>query len=140
MSRLSPSARELLAAEIAAAGGREVSFVATVSDAGVIVDARVVARGTIDTVLALAGEADRGGMLLHNHPGGLLEPSQADLHVAARDGPTSSHHVTSKGRQDAAPDRGRCPPRRLKSRRAPVSKVLCGAGDPACTRTSAGAA
>jgi ATP-dependent DNA helicase DinG len=45
---------------------------------------RAVARGTVDCVLALPGVASRGEMLLHNHPSGLLEPSGADLMVAAR--------------------------------------------------------
>ncbi|HEU4801092.1 MAG TPA: helicase C-terminal domain-containing protein [Gemmatimonadales bacterium] len=76
--------RALLAAEIAAAGGREVSFASTVDRDGVVTAARAVARGTVDAVLALSGMARRGEMLLHNHPSGVLEPSGADLHVAAR--------------------------------------------------------
>ncbi|HEX9729611.1 MAG TPA: helicase C-terminal domain-containing protein [Gemmatimonadales bacterium] len=84
MSRLAADARHRIMAEIKAAGGREVSFVATVDGDGVIVEARAVARGTVDRVLALPGIAERGDMLLHNHPSGVLEPSQADLHVAAR--------------------------------------------------------
>src|SRR5437899_4354726 len=70
--------------EIAAAHGREVSFVVRADANGTLADARVVARGTIDAVLALPGVATRGEMLLHNHPSGFLEPSGADLHVAAR--------------------------------------------------------
>jgi ATP-dependent DNA helicase DinG len=84
VSRLAPAARARLRAEIAAAGGREVSFVATVDGDGVVTEARPVARGTVDAVLALPGVAGRGEMLLHNHPSGVLEPSQADLSVAAR--------------------------------------------------------
>ena len=84
MSRLAPEARETIAREIAAAQGREVSFVATVDADGLVLDVRVVARGTLDAVLALPGVAECGDMVLHNHPGGVLEPSQADLHVAAR--------------------------------------------------------
>ena len=76
--------RAQLAAEIAAAGGREVSFAATVDRDGVVTAARVVARGTVEAVLALSGMAQRGEMLLHNHPSGVLVPSGADLHVAAR--------------------------------------------------------
>ncbi len=76
--------RALLAAEIAAAEGREVSFVATVDRDGVVTAARTVARGTVDMVLALPGVARRGEMLLHNHPSGHLAPSGADLAVAAR--------------------------------------------------------
>jgi ATP-dependent DNA helicase DinG len=82
-ARIAPSARAILADEIARAGGREVSFVADVED-GVVVTARAVARGTVDMVLALPGAAARGQMCLHNHPGGFLEPSQADLSVAAQ--------------------------------------------------------
>jgi ATP-dependent DNA helicase DinG len=82
--RIVPEVREYLAAEIAAAGGREVSFVATTDAAGIITSARAVARGTVDMVLALPGVAERGQMLLHNHPSGRLEPSNADLHIAAR--------------------------------------------------------
>ncbi len=76
--------RALLAAEISAAGGREVSFAATVDRDGMVTAARVVARGTVDAVLALSGMAQRGELLLHNHPSGVLEPSGADLHVASR--------------------------------------------------------
>jgi ATP-dependent DNA helicase DinG len=82
--RLAPAVRALLHAEIAAAHGREVSFVVRADPNGTIVEARVVARGTVDAVLALPGVAERGDMLLHNHPSGVLEPSGADLAVAAR--------------------------------------------------------
>jgi ATP-dependent DNA helicase DinG len=82
--RLAAEVRELLRQEIAAARGREVSFVARPDGRGAIVEARVVARGTVDAVLALPGTARRGEMLLHNHPSGVLEPSGADLSVAAR--------------------------------------------------------
>ena len=82
--RIAPGVRAYLAAEIAAAGGREVSFVAEVDRDGVVTGARAVARGTVDMVLALPGVARRGEMLLHNHPSGRLDPSGADLNVAAR--------------------------------------------------------
>ncbi len=84
MTELVPEVRRRLAAEITAAGGREVSFVAELDGEGRIVAVRPVARGTIEAVLALPGVAQRGEMVLHNHPSGILEPSQADLHVAVR--------------------------------------------------------
>ena len=84
MTTLSAGAREVLAREVSLAGGREVSFVAALDGNGTIVDVRPVARGTVDAVLALPGIAARGEMVLHNHPSGLLEPSVADLRVAAR--------------------------------------------------------
>jgi len=83
MTELSPEARASVAAEITGADGREVSFVATVAG-GVITEARAVARGTVNAVLALPGVAQRGEMVLHNHPSGVLEPSSADLTVAAQ--------------------------------------------------------
>jgi ATP-dependent DNA helicase DinG len=82
--RIAPGIRAYLANEISLAGGREVSFVAQMDRDGVITAARAVARGTADMVLALPGGACRGEVLLHNHPSGLLEPSGADLNVAAR--------------------------------------------------------
>ncbi|MGH7529935.1 MAG: JAB domain-containing protein, partial [Gemmatimonadales bacterium] len=84
VERLAPAVRELLRTEIAEAQGREVSFVVRPDANGLIGQGRVVARGTVDAVLALPGVAERGEMLVHNHPSGLLEPSGADLHVAAR--------------------------------------------------------
>src|SRR5438093_710196 len=84
VERLAPAVQLLLRAEIGAAQGREVSFVGRLDGNGRIVDARVVARGTVDAVLALPGIAERGEILLHNHPSGVLDPSGADLAVAAR--------------------------------------------------------
>ncbi|MBI4502528.1 MAG: helicase [Gemmatimonadetes bacterium] len=84
MTRLSADAQSRLSSEIAQAGGREVSFVAEVDEEGRVTAVRPVARGTVDAVLALPGVARRGEMLLHNHPSGVLDPSPADLTVAAK--------------------------------------------------------
>ncbi len=61
-----------------------MSFVGELDRDGMIVMARVVARGTVDCVLALPGVARPGEILLHNHPSGHLSPSGADLAVAAQ--------------------------------------------------------
>ena len=82
--RLGAAARSAIAAAIAEADGREVSFVADVAADGTVQGATPVARGTADAVLALPGVAARGQMVLHNHPSGMLEPSTADLDVAVR--------------------------------------------------------
>ena len=71
-------------AAISLAGGREVCFGCKVDEDGIIEAARVVARGDVRSVLALPGFAQRGEMLLHNHPSGILEPSGPDLDIAAR--------------------------------------------------------
>ncbi len=59
-------------------------FVATVDAAGIVTAVRAVARGTVEMVLAMPGVAEPGEMLIHNHPGGRLDPSQADLSIAAQ--------------------------------------------------------
>ena len=82
--RLSPKVAAALRAAIGLAGGREVCFVCTEDDDGVLQTARVVARGDVTSVLALPGFAQRGELLVHNHPSGILEPSEADLAIAAR--------------------------------------------------------
>src|SRR5687767_3763108 len=84
ISRIAPAAANGLRAAIRMAGGREVCFVCTLDTQGVIQTMRVVARGTSEQVLALPGIANRGDMLVHNHPSGDLTPSDADLRVAAR--------------------------------------------------------
>ncbi|NOT08822.1 MAG: helicase [Gemmatimonadales bacterium] len=83
-SRVAPAARERIADEIRAAGGREVCFVCSVDAGGILIAARPVARGTAEEVLALPGVAERGEMVVHNHPSGHLEPSPPDLSIAAR--------------------------------------------------------
>ena len=82
--RLSGKAALALRAAIRLAGGREVCFVGTVDTEGVVQTVRAVARGAVRSVLALPGFAERGEMLIHNHPSGNLDPSEPDLDVASR--------------------------------------------------------
>jgi ATP-dependent DNA helicase DinG len=82
--RLSRAASTAIRTAIRLAGGNEVCFVATLDADGTIASARVVARGDVKSVLALPGVTQRGDMLLHNHPSGLLTPSDADMEIAAR--------------------------------------------------------
>lgn len=82
--RIAAQATGAIRAAIRLAGGREVCFTCSVDQDGCIETARVVARGDVRSVLALPGFAARGELLLHNHPSGLLEPSGADLEIAAR--------------------------------------------------------
>ncbi len=83
-SRIATSAAAAVRAAIRLAGGREVCFVCTIDGEGQLATARVVARGDVRSVLALPGFAQRGELLLHNHPSGLLDPSEADMEIAAR--------------------------------------------------------
>ena len=82
--RLSPAAAQEIRAEVGKARGREVCFIARVGPDRVLVEPRAVARGNDAAVLAAARDADEGSVMIHNHPSGDLEPSDADLGVAAR--------------------------------------------------------
>jgi len=80
---LSPAAAKTIQDEVRRAGGREVTFLAEVGPNRTLTNARAVARGNRSAVLAVAKDADQGSVILHNHPSGVLEPSDADLAVAA---------------------------------------------------------
>ncbi len=81
---LSADAAAVVRQEVARAGGREVCFLAAVDEARQVVRPRVVARGNHEAVVAAARDADQGALMIHNHPSGVLDPSQADLAVATK--------------------------------------------------------
>lgn len=81
--RLEPEAARVIRDEVTRAGGREICFLADVTRGRVIVNPRAVARGNQSAVLAAARDAREGSVMIHNHPSGLLQPSDADLAVAA---------------------------------------------------------
>ncbi|HYC52024.1 MAG TPA: helicase C-terminal domain-containing protein [Gemmatimonadaceae bacterium] len=83
-ARLHPKAAAAIRAAIRLAGGNEVCFACGVDEDGAVETARVVSRGDVMSVLALPGFANRGEMLVHNHPSGVLDPSEPDMVVAAR--------------------------------------------------------
>jgi ATP-dependent DNA helicase DinG len=80
---LTKAAGRAIRAEIERAKGNEVCFIAAVAENGAVKAVRAVARGHRTAVLAAARDAEPGGLLIHNHPTGDLEPSDADLEVAA---------------------------------------------------------
>jgi ATP-dependent DNA helicase DinG len=81
---LGAEAAERVRLEIARARGNEVCFLLAVEEHGELRDPRVVARGHANAVLAAIRDPEPGGVVLHNHPSGRLDPSEADLAVAAR--------------------------------------------------------
>jgi ATP-dependent DNA helicase DinG len=83
---LTTAAAERIRREIARARGNEVCFVCRVGEGGEVDEPRTLARGHASAVLALVREKEmpQPGLLVHNHPSGVLEPSEADLAVAAR--------------------------------------------------------
>ena len=82
--RISPQIQTFIRDAVQTAGGGEV-FIAGVPDAGgIITEARILARGNQDAVPAVFEGLRAREVLIHNHPGGSLCPSGADLILAAR--------------------------------------------------------
>lgn len=81
---LGAAAAELVRREIRGARGNEVCFLARVAEDGEVLEPRVVARGHASAVLAAIRNPEPGGLVLHNHPSGKLDPSEADFAVAAQ--------------------------------------------------------
>ena len=69
--------------EIERADGNEVFFAGTINASGMVTSVSAAARGTESEVLVNFFEARECGVLIHNHPGGNLHPSSADMAVAA---------------------------------------------------------
>lgn len=84
-SYFSQDAIAQLEAGINEACGNEVFFTGEIDADGIVVSVRVGARGTSDTVPVNFSDArgSRSSVLIHNHPGGNLLPSPADLAVAS---------------------------------------------------------
>jgi ATP-dependent DNA helicase DinG len=83
---LAAPAAARIRSEIARARGNEVCFVCKLGEGGSVEEPKTLARGHASAVLALIREKEvpQPGILVHNHPSGVLEPSEADLAVAAR--------------------------------------------------------
>lgn len=79
----SPDCSSLIRYEIQQVGGNEVFFIADLDDNGCMVTAQAIARGNKHAVPAILSRASSGQMVLHNHPSGLLTPSDADLDLAS---------------------------------------------------------
>jgi len=75
----------LLAARAAIrdAGGNEVFLLGTCDDAGAVDSVRVLARGNRSAVPAILHIPRPGEVVIHNHPSGILTPSDADLEIAS---------------------------------------------------------
>lgn len=75
---------ELIRNAIAEADGNEVFVTGTLDRNGLVNDARIAARGHRQAVPVIESAVENAEVLLHNHPSGRLEPSDADLAIASR--------------------------------------------------------
>lgn len=84
---ISDEVRIQLRNQIKAAGGNEVFFTGEIDDSGVVVAVKTGSRGnehTVNVNFTDVRDTVRSAVLIHNHPGGNLTPSGADLGVASR--------------------------------------------------------
>ncbi|MEK7793971.1 MAG: helicase C-terminal domain-containing protein [Candidatus Hydrogenedentota bacterium] len=81
-ARFAPAAMQSMRSAIAETGGREVFFAGALNGKGVVERVRVCARGTGGAVPAVFEDLDPRDVVIHNHPGGNLAPSGADLELA----------------------------------------------------------
>ncbi|OOP57453.1 MAG: hypothetical protein AYP45_03135 [Candidatus Brocadia carolinensis] len=65
------------------AGGNEIFMVGRLNDDLMVTEVDVYAMGNKTAVPALMKEAKCGDVIIHNHPDGILEPSDADIEIAS---------------------------------------------------------
>lgn len=85
-TRFEPEAAEALRAAIAESGGVEVFAIGRTDERGRVRDLEVHARGNAEAVPALTTRPRPGEVVIHNHPSGVLQASDADFALAARFG------------------------------------------------------
>ncbi len=83
---LSPDSIDQLRYAIKEAGGNEVFVLAQTDADRRIVQVEVLARGSDSAVPVILQTCSYGDVVLHNHPSGDLQPSAADIEVAAQFG------------------------------------------------------
>lgn len=81
--RIAADAAGAMREAIAESEGSEVLFLCECDEQMKVTSARAVARGVPEMVAAPMDQLHRGQVVIHNHPGGNLQPSRADVSVAA---------------------------------------------------------
>jgi len=85
-TRFTPQAAARMRAAILDAGGVEVFAVGKLNGRGQVMDIEVHCRGTPGAVPALLSRPKAGDVVIHNHPSGVLLPSNADMALAGNFG------------------------------------------------------
>src|SRR5690348_17028747 len=81
--RFTTAAMENIVTAIQEAGGREVFFAGTLNKDHLVAQVRVLARGHESAVPAIFDGLKTGEVVIHNHPSGVIAPSEADLQLAS---------------------------------------------------------
>ena len=80
--RFSPAVLDEMRRQIESAGGNEVFFTGQIDADGMVVSVSAGSRGNSGSVPVNSAAAREAAVLIHNHPGGNLLPSDADLLAA----------------------------------------------------------
>ncbi len=83
ISQFSEEVIQKIQTEIHIASDNEVFFVGNFDDDFIINEVQVLARGNEYSVPAIIDSASAGQVVLHNHPSGILTPSDQDIHLAS---------------------------------------------------------
>lgn len=75
--------------DVEEASGNEVFWSCLINEEGLIIEAKVGSRGNSDSVIVNSSLARKGHVLVHNHPNGVLFPSEADQNIAFNASDTS---------------------------------------------------
>ena len=81
--RFSTAVRIEMKRQIEEAGGNEVFFTGIIDSEGTVISVAACARGNSDSVPVNFTASRSASVLIHNHPSGFLQPSDADLMVAS---------------------------------------------------------
>lgn len=79
---ISPSAIKTIRLEIQQADGNEVFFIGNTDEDHIVEHVSVIARGNDFAVPVVKEVASRSDVVIHNHPSGILTPSENDLAIA----------------------------------------------------------
>ena len=80
---LTPEAITFMTQEIKESGENEVFFIGLAHSSSIVSEVRVVARGNSYSAPAILKDVRAGDVLIHNHPSGILHPSDEDITVAS---------------------------------------------------------
>ena len=81
---ITAAARETMRQAILEAGGNEVFFLGRTDRERLVVEAEVLARGSVDAVPAILQLCRYGDVVIHNHPSGDPTPSPEDFDLTER--------------------------------------------------------
>ena len=80
---ISAKAMEHMRLEISKSGGNEVFFRGIPDGEGIVSEVEVIARGNSSSVAALLNMMRKNEVIIHNHPSGVLIPSDEDVSISS---------------------------------------------------------